>query len=74
MTIIAPSVLSANFANLKQDIEDMNNSDTGWIHYDVMDGHFVPNISFGPSIMKTISEYTDLPIDVHIMEIGRAHV
>ncbi len=67
MTIIAPSVLSANFADLRKDIEDMNNSETGWIHYDVMDGHFVPNISFGPSIMKTISEYTDLPIDVHIM-------
>ena len=67
MTIIAPSVLSADFYNLKPEIEALNNSEAEWIHYDVMDGHFVPNISFGPSILKQISKHTDKKLDVHIM-------
>ena len=65
--IIAPSVLSANFMKLKEEIEDIKNGGAKWIHYDVMDGHFVPNISFGYSILKNISDGTDLFLDVHLM-------
>ncbi len=67
MTIIAPSVLSADFAKLGQQIEELNNSSAEWIHYDVMDGHFVPNLTFGPDILKTINNLTTKVIDVHIM-------
>ena len=67
MTVISPSVLAADFTNLKPQIEAINNSEAEWIHYDVMDGHFVPNISFGPAILKQISKLTDKKLDVHIM-------
>ena len=67
MTIIAPSVLSADFYDLKSQIEELNKSDAEWIHYDVMDGHFVPNLSFGPDILKQIGKHTDRVLDVHIM-------
>lgn len=67
MTIIAPSVLSADFTNLKQDIQKLNDSKAQWLHYDVMDGHFVPNLSFGPAILRQINKLTDKFIDVHIM-------
>ena len=67
MTIIAPSVLSADFYDLKTQIQQLNESKAGWIHYDVMDGHFVPNLSFGPDILKAIEKHTDKKLDVHIM-------
>ena len=65
MVKIAPSLLSADFACLKQEIDKIEAAE--WIHYDVMDGHFVPNISFGYSILKDISKVTDKYLDVHLM-------
>lgn len=65
--LIAPSILSADFANLQRDIEMLNDSEADWIHVDVMDGHFVPNISFGFPIIKAIKQYAKKPFDVHLM-------
>lgn len=65
--IIAPSVLSANFGNLYQDIDMINDSQAGWFHVDVMDGVFVPNISFGFPVMKPLKEKATKPLDVHLM-------
>ena len=67
MTIISPSLLSANFYDLKSDIEQLNESEAKWLHYDVMDGHFVPNLTFGPDILKQIGKNTEKLLDVHIM-------
>ncbi|MEG0368263.1 MAG: ribulose-phosphate 3-epimerase [Coprobacillus sp.] len=67
MIKIAPSVLSANFADLKKDLDSIKELGADWVHYDVMDGHFVPNISFGYSILNDISKVTDLYLDVHLM-------
>lgn len=67
MVKVAPSVLSANFAELKKDLDMIKECGADWIHYDVMDGHFVPNISFGYSILKDVSKVTDLYLDVHLM-------
>lgn len=67
MVKVAPSVLSANFAYLKEEIDAIKDAKADWIHYDVMDGHFVPNISFGYSILKDISKVTDMFLDVHLM-------
>ena len=67
MHLIAPSVLSANFANLEADIEMINNSEADWFHLDVMDGVFVPNISFGLPIIKAIKKHAKKPLDVHLM-------
>ncbi len=64
---IAPSILSANFLELGKDIEMINNSEAHWIHYDVMDGVFVPNISFGIPILKQVSKIAKKPLDVHLM-------
>ena len=65
--LIAPSVLSANFGNLDKDIELINRSDADWFHLDVMDGVFVPNISFGFPIIKAIKKLSSKPLDVHLM-------
>jgi len=67
MTIIAPSLLAADFLHLEEEITRFNNSKAMWLHYDVMDGNFVPNISFGPDILKQVNKITDKFIDVHIM-------
>ncbi len=64
---IAPSVLSADFANLQRDIEMINRSDADWFHVDVMDGVFVPNISFGMPVIKAIKKHATKPLDVHLM-------
>lgn len=66
---IAPSILSGDFANLKKDIDMLNKSDADWIHVDIMDGVFVPNISFGFPVMEAIKKYTSKPLDVHLMII-----
>ncbi len=65
--IIAPSILSADFANLRQDVEMINRSAAEWLHVDVMDGVFVPNISFGFPIMEALQKHTTKPLDVHLM-------
>jgi len=67
MKIIAPSILSADFANLGDEIKAVEEAGADWIHVDVMDGHFVPNITIGPLIVKAVSRVTSLPIDVHLM-------
>ena len=64
---IAPSVLAADFANLQRDIEMINESNADWFHIDVMDGHFVPNISYGMPVIKAIKKYAKKPLDVHLM-------
>lgn len=64
---ISPSILSADFANLQKDIELVEKNDVDYIHVDVMDGHFVPNITFGPDAIKAIRPVTKLPLDTHLM-------
>lgn len=66
-TIIAPSVLAADFANLQRDIEMINSSEADWFHIDIMDGVFVPNISFGMPVLEAISKHAKKTIDVHLM-------
>ncbi|MBY0543307.1 MAG: ribulose-phosphate 3-epimerase [Sphingobacteriaceae bacterium] len=68
--LIAPSILSADFANLQRDIEMINNSQADWFHIDVMDGVFVPNISFGFPVLKSIKQYANKPLDVHLMIVN----
>ena len=67
--LIAPSILSADFANLAKDVEMVNQSDADWFHIDVMDGVFVPNISFGFPVIKAIQKYARKPLDVHLMSV-----
>lgn len=67
MSIVSPSLLSADFGNLQRDIEMLNQSDCDWLHVDVMDGLFVPNISFGQPVVKHIKKYATKPLDVHLM-------
>lgn len=67
MVKIAPSILSANFARLGEEIQDVERGGADWIHVDVMDGHFVPNITIGPLIVDAIRPVTNLPLDVHLM-------
>ncbi len=65
--LIAPSILSADFAHLGDQITATQNAGADWVHIDVMDGHFVPNLTMGPFIVKACSQITDLPLDVHLM-------
>ncbi|CAN5521345.1 ribulose-phosphate 3-epimerase [soil metagenome] len=65
--IIAPSILAANFAHLAADIANVEQAGADWLHLDIMDGHFVDNISYGPAIVATIRKLTRLPLDVHLM-------
>ena len=67
MKLIAPSILSADFSKLGEEINAVEKAGADWIHADVMDGHFVPNITFGPLIVEAASRITTLPIDVHLM-------
>ena len=65
--IIAPSMLAADFGNLQRDTEMVNNSEADWFHIDVMDGHFVPNISYGMPVIQAIKKHATKPLDVHLM-------
>ena len=66
-TIVSPSILAADFANLERDVKMLNSSEADWIHIDIMDGQFVPNISFGLPVMKAIHKHAEKPLDVHLM-------
>ncbi|MBX2871177.1 MAG: ribulose-phosphate 3-epimerase [Saprospiraceae bacterium] len=65
--LVAPSLLAANFSRLEDDIKVVNESNADWFHVDIMDGHFVPNISFGPMIVEAIKRKAERPLDVHLM-------
>ncbi len=65
--IVSPSILSANFGNLAEDIEMLNRSEAEWLHIDIMDGVFVPNISFGFPVLKHVARLSQKPLDVHLM-------
>ena len=67
MIQLAPSILSADFSHLKEDVDKIERAGAHLIHVDVMDGHFVPNISFGAPVMKSLEGKTKLPFDVHLM-------
>ena len=66
-TIVAPSLLSANFGDLRKDLEMINRSQADWLHLDIMDGVFVPNISFGFPVLKYVAKYCTKPLDLHLM-------
>ena len=66
-TIISPSILSADFANLERDIKKVEKAGADWLHIDVMDGHFVPNITIGVPVVKSIKNVCNIPLDVHLM-------
>ena len=68
--IISPSILSADFGYLARDIEMINRSEAEWVHIDIMDGVFVPNISFGFPVLKYVAKLTDKPLDVHLMIVN----
>ena len=68
--LIAPSVLAADFANLQQDSEMLNKSEADWFHIDIMDGVFVPNISFGMPVLKAIAKHATKPLDIHLMIVN----
>lgn len=65
--IVSPSILSADFANLQREVENLQDSGADWIHVDVMDGHFVPNLTIGAPVVKAIKPHAGIPLDVHLM-------
>ena len=65
--VIAPSILSLDFAGVEEQLKELNSSHAKWLHFDVMDGHFVPNLTFGPDILKGFKKAVDMVMDVHIM-------
>ena len=65
--IIAPSILSADFSKLGHEVEAIQKAGADWMHFDVMDGHFVPNITFGPQVLKALKPLLSIPVDVHLM-------
>jgi len=65
--VIAPSILAADFSRLREEVAAVEKAGADWLHLDVMDGHFVPNITFGPPLMKSLRRHTGLPFDVHLM-------
>ena len=65
--IISPSILSLDYARVSEQLKELNNSNASWMHFDVMDGHFVPNLTFGPDILKGFKKTVDMVMDVHIM-------
>jgi ribulose-phosphate 3-epimerase len=67
MTLISPSILSADLSNLGKEVQALEKAGADMIHIDIMDGHFVPNLTFGPGIVKAIKKHTSLPLDVHLM-------
>lgn len=67
MIKIAPSILSADFSNLEREVQQVQDAGADWLHIDVMDGHFVPNITIGPVVVKDLRKVTRLPLDVHLM-------
>ena len=67
MVLIAPSILAADLANLKSEVEAVTAAGADMLHLDIMDGHYVPNLTFGPGLVKTLRPYTRLPFDVHLM-------
>lgn len=67
MTIISPSLLSADFGIIKEELKELEQAKADWLHLDIMDGHFVPNITFGPDQVLSIKKYTSIPLDVHLM-------
>lgn len=69
-TLVSPSLLSANFANLQADIEKINQSEADWLHLDIMDGVFVPNISFGFPVLRHVAKLSQKPLDVHLMIVS----
>ncbi|HEY2139888.1 MAG TPA: ribulose-phosphate 3-epimerase [Chthoniobacterales bacterium] len=67
MVLVAPSILAADFSHLETEIHRVEEAGADWLHLDIMDGHFVDNISFGPAVVAAVRKHTDLPLDVHLM-------